>query len=140
VFGRPGQDHRDLRGCRASRGFRDPAGRRAAGAAVAYAHVHADGTVDAANSKNVTAANVTTDASFPGAYCFHDLPFSFNNAVVSVDWSDLSHFADPMGIVQFALKNPTSNVCVNMNDIQGIVFTSDGGVGFIPHAFFIIFN
>ncbi|HZP43038.1 MAG TPA: collagen-like protein, partial [Candidatus Binatia bacterium] len=33
----------------------------APGTAVAYAHVNADGTVDAANSKNVTSANVSLD-------------------------------------------------------------------------------
>jgi hypothetical protein len=41
-----------------------PAG--AAGSAVAYAHVNADGTLDAANSKNIAEARQTAS---PGYYC-----------------------------------------------------------------------
>jgi len=52
----------------------------APGAAVAYAHVLANGSVDSANAKNVTSANVTLDSSgIVPVFCFHDLSFSFHN-------------------------------------------------------------
>jgi hypothetical protein len=46
----------------------------AAGSALGYAHVNGNGTVDAANSKNVTSANISHVAN--ANYCFHDLPFT----------------------------------------------------------------
>ncbi|MCW3047983.1 MAG: hypothetical protein JWO74_2267 [Solirubrobacterales bacterium] len=54
----------------------------AAGTAVAYAFVNADGSVNAARSKNVTSANV----SHPGAgqYCFHGLSFTPKSVTVSL--------------------------------------------------------
>ena len=56
------------------------------GAAIAYAHVRFDGTVDLANSKNVTQANVTTTAAGK-AYCFSGLTFKFNNAIATTDYA-----------------------------------------------------
>ena len=53
----------------------------AAGTARAYAHVNADGTLDAANSKGVTASLLGTN---PGRYCF-DLPFTPQNTIASAE-------------------------------------------------------
>src|SRR5262249_31032256 len=54
--------------------------------ALGFAHVLKDGTVDAANSKNVSQGNVTiTSAGDPGTfeYCFHGLPFTAHVANVT---------------------------------------------------------
>ena len=58
----------------------------APGAAIAYARVRSDGTVEVANSKNVTQANVTTPAA-GAAYCFSGLTFMFNNAIATADYA-----------------------------------------------------
>ena len=81
------------RGLRGLRGLTGPKGttgaqgvqgvQGAAGTAVAYAHVLANGTVDAANSKNVAAANVTRATT--GIYCFSGLSFTVHSVVVSPD-------------------------------------------------------
>jgi hypothetical protein len=52
-----------------------------AGSAVAFAHVTAAGGVDATESKNVAAANVTHPVT--GVYCFQNLSFTPRNAVAS---------------------------------------------------------
>src|SRR5216683_1603478 len=68
-------------------GGQGPAG--APGSAVAYARVDpfpgslaGSGTVDAANSKNVTQANVSHAGV--ASYCFSGLSFTPHNAVVSI--------------------------------------------------------
>ncbi len=55
----------------------------AAGTAVAYAHVNADGTVDAANSKNVANANIAHPAV--GVYCFSGLSFTVHSVITTPD-------------------------------------------------------
>jgi hypothetical protein len=54
-----------------------------AGSARAYAHVNSSGTVDDTQSKNVSSSNVSRPTT--GAYCFHDLGFTPQNAVASID-------------------------------------------------------
>jgi len=54
-------------------GPQGPAG--SPGTALAYAHVNADGSVDEANSYNITQSNVTRLNS-GGEYCFLGLPFA----------------------------------------------------------------
>src|SRR5262245_22322781 len=72
------------------RGPRGPAGPPGAagaagapGSAVAYAHVNADGTLDAANSKNVSESN-WIGAGQPGYYCVTP-SVPVKNFVVSID-------------------------------------------------------
>ncbi|MDQ4006229.1 MAG: hypothetical protein M3135_08035 [Actinomycetota bacterium] len=64
---------------------------------VAYAHVNADGTLDTANSRNVTA---TSEGATDGYYCI-DLAVSFENVQATVDGTT-DNFAnadvgDPLG-------------------------------------------
>jgi hypothetical protein len=54
-----------------------------AGSAVGYAHVEASGEVVAADSLNVTSANIAHESA--GVYCFHGLPFTVRAVVVSPD-------------------------------------------------------
>jgi hypothetical protein len=57
----------------------------APGSALAYAHVKgATATVDAANSKNVTDAQVSHGTTGAGSFCFN-LPFTPHSVVVTVD-------------------------------------------------------
>ena len=49
--------------------------------------MNGDGTVDAANSKNVAAGNVTKTGLGLGLYCIHDLGFTPHNPVASVGFS-----------------------------------------------------
>jgi hypothetical protein len=81
------------RGLRGLQGAKGPTGANgaqgvpgtpgAAGTAVAYAHVLADGTVDAANSKNIADANIAHPAA--GIYCFSGLSFTVHAVVTSPD-------------------------------------------------------
>src|SRR5205823_12882143 len=53
----------------------------------AFADVSSGATVDAADSKGITQANVT-NGSPPGYFCFANLPFAPRGASVVVDWND----------------------------------------------------
>jgi Collagen triple helix repeat (20 copies) len=65
-------------------GDQGPAGTPGApGSALGYALVRPGPTVDAARSKNVTAANVYNPPGFPGSYCFRNLPFTPSNVVAT---------------------------------------------------------
>jgi len=104
------------------------------GAAIAYAHVLANGTVDAPNSKNVTNANVTLDTFIvASAYCFHDLTFSFHNVVVVAGWDGLGSTGT---FAQGAVGDPAGD-CTSVG--QAIVVTQTT-TAFTPADFYIIFN
>jgi hypothetical protein len=106
----------------------------APGAAVAYARVLADGTVDAANSKNVATANVTLDNSvITSAFCFHGLAFTFHNVVAVAEWGGLGTSGS---FVQAALGDPAGD-CIS--GAEAIVVTQSG-VSLTPTSFYIIFN
>lgn len=62
-------------------GPQGPAG--TAGSALAYAHINADGTLDAAHSSGVTVANYKHNGA--GVYCFSGLSFTPHNVVATVD-------------------------------------------------------
>lgn len=81
--GKPGTN--GTNGGQGERGERGETGE--AGSAVAYAHVNANGEVEAANSKGVEDKNikkVTGKASEP-IYCIGGLPFTVHNVQVTVD-------------------------------------------------------
>lgn len=70
-------------GAQGSPGTPGPAGTQGpAGSALAYAHVNSDGTVDLANSRNITQANVTNPQT--GVYCFDNLSFTPHNLVATI--------------------------------------------------------
>ncbi len=89
----------------------------APGTAVAYAHVNADGTVDAANSKNVTSANVSLDTL----------------VVASAAWGGL---VTSGGLAQAAVGDPAGD-CSTAE--QAVVVTQNGS-GFTPLGFYVVFN
>src|SRR3954468_7658779 len=78
---------RAVRTLHGRRGLRGPVGEAGpagpAGSAVAYAHINADGTFDAAGSSGLTAANFTHAG--PGQYCFSGLTFTPHNVVSTID-------------------------------------------------------
>src|SRR5581483_4332589 len=89
----------------------------APGTAVAYAHVNADGTVDAANSKNVTSANVSLDTL----------------VVASSAWGGL---VTSGGLAQAAVGDPAGDCSTAA---QAVVVTQNGS-GFTPLGFYVVFN
>jgi hypothetical protein len=54
---------------------------------IAFANVNSDGTVELANSKGITNANVEFFGSPEHTYCFRDLPFDPRGAQVTLDYS-----------------------------------------------------
>ncbi len=84
LHGAPGP--RGSQGPQGAQGPQGPAGAPGppgpTGSAVAYAHVNADGTLDAANSKNVASGNVAR--AFKGVYCFSGLSFTPHAVAVTI--------------------------------------------------------
>jgi hypothetical protein len=58
----------------------------------AFAHVAADGTVDAANSKGLAQANLINTGPVVGYYCFGNLPFVPRGGNATVDWNGSGSF------------------------------------------------
>jgi hypothetical protein len=100
-----------------------------AGSAVAYAKVEADGTVDAAQSKNVTTANV--EQITPGAYCFHNLSFTPHNAIAT-----LLNFQ--VGEITAGIAPDIGSVCAP--GVQARVETYNSSGTAADAGFLILFN
>jgi hypothetical protein len=107
----------------------------AAGTAVAYAHVLADGTVDAANSKNIASANIAHAAT--GVYCFSGLSFTVHSVVTT---------PDAYGPTDGVLVNPTFHGAPPFggcaSGVNGRVRTTTVGAPSTPsdHPFYIWFE
>jgi len=105
----------------------------AAGSAVAYAHIEASGSVDAANSKNVTNANVSRTEE--GVYCISNLPFTVHVVTVS---------PDSLGPVDGILVNPTfpGGGLAGCPEGGGRVRTTTAAAPTTPsnHPFYIVFE
>jgi hypothetical protein len=128
-------NQKGLTGTAGAKGAKGDTG--AAGSALGYAHVNADGTVDEANSKNITSANVTRVST--SAYCFRGLPFTPHSVVSTPDYNDFDHGADLRMFTENAL-GPSFD-CAPGD--QAEVATGDNGTGsgaFDPEAFFVVFN
>lgn len=101
-----------------------PAG--APGSAVAYAHVNADGSLDAANSKNVSATKLTAQT---GYYCVSPTVPVKNVTATAADGisarSIMSSFGDPF---------------TSCPDGAAVIETWDGAAKFANSAFFVVFN
>jgi len=113
----------------------DPGTPGTPGAAVAYAHVLANGNVDSTNSKNVTSANVTLDSSgVVPVFCFHDLSFAFHNVVATAAWDGVGTIDQ---LAQAALGDPATD-CAEAN-VQAVVVTESGS-NVVAEEFFVVFN
>ena len=95
----------------------------------AFAHVLADGTLDAANSKGFTQANVTT-GSAPGYYCFDGLSFAPRGGSVTIDWNGGS--LDTIGL--FGLGGETACPAGTDFFVDTRMTNSSGST---PSAFFL---
>jgi hypothetical protein len=101
-----------------------PAG--APGSAVAYAHVNADGTLDAGNSKNIASTKLTAQ---PGYYCV--LPsVPVKNVVADGDGGLVGRFYNA-SFEDFVTSCPEGAASVEIVKAGG---------GFVDSAFFIVFN
>lgn len=105
-------------------GAAGPAG--APGSAVAYAHVNADGTLDAANSKNIASTNLTAQ---PGYYCV--LPsVPVKNVITSGEGGLVGRVYDS-SFEDHVTSCPEGAASVEEVKIGG---------GFVNGAFYIVFN
>jgi hypothetical protein len=116
-------------------GLAGPKGERGdPGSALAYAHVNADGTVDDSRSKGISSANVTKRST--SSYCFHDLSFTPNNAVATIDYGGSSTGRE---IAQVEIA--TSGDAVDCEPGETIeVATANPSTGFTPQPFWVVFN
>src|SRR6266536_872811 len=100
---------------------------------LAYAHVLQDGTVDLANSKNITQANVTRTAT--SAYCFSGLSFAFQSVIANPDYGDPTSGGQPGLESTVALGDPWGD-CSSVPGTQVEVATSIQD-SFAPAGFFV---
>jgi hypothetical protein len=105
-------------------------------APTAYAHVLQDGTVDLANSQNITQANVTLAST--SAYCFKGLGFAFATVIANPDYGDPVTGGQTGLESTVALGDPWGD-CVSVPGTQVEVATSIKHV-FAPAGFFVIFH
>ena len=118
-------------GPRGPAGPAGPAGATgAAGSAVAFAHVAANGTLDAANSKNVSGSLVTAQ---PGYYCVTP-SVPVKNFVVSIDESG--------GGANFgAMASFTDNLTAcPAGDVIVTTYTVANAVTLTSKPFYVVFN
>jgi hypothetical protein len=80
-----------------------------------YARIKSDGTLDAANSKNVSAANVTHAGT--GETCFHGLPFTIHNVQATLDYDTVLNGQ----IAQVTAEVPGTSFCSPA--AQAMIFT-----------------
>jgi hypothetical protein len=122
--------NRGLKGATGATGATGAAGAAGApGSALAFAHVDATGTVDAANSKNVATANLIQ--KFTGGYCFGGLSFTPKNVVVTPE-SPGGNFDPEVGIG----AGPSS--CPAATQVR--VFFRDSGGTLTDKTFFMLLN
>jgi len=103
---------------------------------VAYARVAASGDVIEADSRGVTDANVSLEAT--SAYCFRGLPFAFKTAMVSTDYASAGSTGEH---VQIAKGDPFGDCSAGGGGVQLEVAGSNTTApeGFAPVAFYIWF-
>jgi hypothetical protein len=105
----------------------------APGTAIAYAHVMSDGTIDAANSLNMSSAVVSHSTS--GIYCFTGLGFTPHNLLVTVDpGGALGSSEIVTGFGRIGALG-----CGTGTEVS-VIFTQSGSGTFANRNFFIAFN
>ena len=113
-----------------------PGAAGAPGSALAFAHVNPDGSVDSnVASHNISSSNITVGSS-PGAYCFHDLSFTPNNIIATLDAASFSPGAtDPT----MSTAIPGGGGFCAAGTTQAGVFIWTGSTN-EAHGFFVTFN
>lgn len=100
---------------------------------VAYAHINADGTVDASQSRGVSNANV--DLEFTSTYCFRGLSFPFKTAMVSGENQAGGSSAND----GFASVRIPSSICSPGAQVQVFTTQTSPSLAFAPLSFYIWF-
>ena len=93
-----------------------------AGTALAFAHVNADGTVDAANSKGFPPGVVSHTAT--GHYCIGGLGFTPRNAVASAGFNG-DAIASVVALGAVGPCGPERQISVGMFDVNGAQTDND---------------
>jgi Collagen triple helix repeat (20 copies) len=134
--------NRGLRGLRGLAGPKGPTGSQglkgdkgdtgAPGSALAYALVNADGTIDAANSKNITQANVIKPAATTGGYCIEGLSFTPHSAVATI------RYPGP-GQIATGFPPNVGSICSASVQVRILTWNAAGGAA-ADTPFFIVLN
>jgi hypothetical protein len=106
-----------------------------AGSALAYAHVSLNGTVDAANSKNISQTNVTHPQT--GVYCFNGLSFTPHSITATIG-SSVGTGTGPI-IPAITANIPSFSICSSTQAEVGMEDPSTGGFS-RDAAFWVVFN
>jgi hypothetical protein len=108
--------------------------------ALAYAHINRDGTLDAANSKNVALVpSQATPLAKPGTYCLdvttRQAP---RNAVATIAETAVPG-ASAAGEILVELRSARADSTCG-GDADAIVTTNIVNGNFVPRSFYIVFN
>lgn len=103
-------------------------------APVAYAHVLADGAVDASQSKGIN----QSDVAFRGvsAYCFSKLPFTPKAGSVAIDYGNDGNGFSELGQLQIAPPGTAATDCDPGESVE--VATSSTSGTSAPEPFYIV--
>jgi len=106
------------------------------GAAVAYAHIEPNGTLDASESKNIAPTNVVREGT--GFYCFKNLPFTVKNVQATIDYNGTSNGEN----LQILTNVPGTEICEGPGQAGvfiGKVISSSSTIG-VDTGFYVMFN
>jgi hypothetical protein len=121
-------------GARGADGAAGATGARGAdGAALGFAKVSAAGTLNAAQSRNVTQANIAHPES--GLYCFSGLPFTPRNVVGNIEFNGGGGTPGPYVLVEIG-DSPGSGCPVGTQVTIGTLNNNDLG----DRTFYVLFN
>ncbi len=113
-------------------GPQGPAG--APGTALGFAHVLSNGTVVAADSKNVTTSNISRTQQ--GSYCFNGLTFTPKSVVVTQEATQNPAFVRADVNIQFGFTG-----CANAVNQAAVIFNEPNAtLTLVDSSFFIVFN
>ena len=100
---------------------------------VIYAHVLADGTVDASQSKGITQSMVHLRVT--SAFCFSSLPFTPKGGSVTMDFGDPYGSLSEVGQLQISSTSQTANC--NSGEPVEVATLSDPST-YAPEAFYVV--
>jgi hypothetical protein len=133
---RGAQGAQGAQGPQGPRGLKgDPGPAGAAATALGYAKVNIDGSVNPAESKNVTSANVVKTGPGGASYCFINLPFTSNSVMATNDYNLSAYTSIVFAAV--AAELPATTGCPA--GTQAMVGTSVAGAA-APSPFYVLFN
>lgn len=110
-----------------------------ANGAVAYAHVLYDGTIDTANSKNVSIPAAALPAAAQGFYCLHT-SVPVHNVMATPEYNSTDDHSTSLVVPQIETQGRDVNITGCSSGDTVIVTDSVSLLQNVPHEFQVSFN